>query len=1115
MLQHANLNASNRTFLAAFFAAVVLGHVRIAESFFDYHLNLEDLKDSHKPATLAAKSGSQDMLDLMIQEKCDVNTHDEKGWNALHFASFYGHYQIIDRLIESHVSAEASTLKKETPLLLAVKGSHFAVVEKLLRSDNDGSLMSVVDERKERSVHHVARSGQMEIFNLLSSYDAKFAEENSFGWQPLHIATAYGHLPLLKELLQRKADNIEEILGLPSVKRDQTHKIVEEGYSAEARWPYPGSSPLHLACEYGHYEIAKHLISQGAKLDAVCNEGWQPLHHATYIGSSKLVELLLESGANPHAKTNEGLRALALPFCTSGAPIPEEDKESIRRQLGEAMDRVKKVKPKGFKMPLKKASSSSSTVEDKHNLVRAATFSIDRVSKSSAAETKATTRSPNPNSTGSKTSGLRRPVAQHHPHTSPLPQVRSPISQDSPIPNVSTSMEQIDPPESHTPVKPDLERSDSHASKAQVVASAAEASPDANIPLVATSTDPQETGSHDPKSKSSESTANHTLEISSQSHQDANTDTTKEPNAVSSTEQASHNGNDNLKRVDSHTSDANVVSNTTEQPLKTISKIDETPDPQKPKRKSVSSTKDQPSKAKGSVTENDDLCKEKPKAADSTTDQPSNVQQEETPDFTVAITQDAEKSVMTRQKAQRLMSRGFKKARMGLDVLQRTEMVTSEVLTTIDDGIHDIQETEEKDIETRVSTDSKNAKSVLETEKHISTEVAIKTKRRPLGLSRLKSGMDALQKTESIASDVLIVINNGIQDTQGESSSIRRSIDSKASSTVTNTEKQISTQVVVKKKAVKKDVPQKDVAKESAAKEDTTKEGTTRKDTAKASTSKKDTTKEAVLKDDAPKKEKSKRSLGLSRLKSGLDTLQKTEALASDVLTLVSDTLPDQNTLVKSVTESTITGFASTTNPQASSSAHPQKKKAIRGLTRMTTGFDKGMTGLGNLGNKTMVIGNKTLEMGNKGLNQGLEFGAKGLDLGIQGLEVTKQGFDIVQGLEVGNLGLGGLGGLGSRGVGRKGWKGAKKAMGGKGKGKGKAIEGGVGGGLVGEAVGGMAGNAIAGAGVGGDEGDEKDDEEEEEEGDEDDDDEDDDDDDDDGDAFSMDGFDEFGSSDF
>lgn len=416
MLDQSQLNASNMTFLTAFFAAVEHSHVQIAESFFSRGLKLQELrKDFHKPLTLAAKSGCLAMVELMIQEKCDVNARDEDGWNALHIASYHGNYQVIERLFASGVSTRAITVRKETALLLAVKRNHFAVAERLLRSDNDSSLVSAEDEQGQQAIHHVVRVGSLEVFNLLMSNGGKINVNNSIGWQPLHIATAYGHLALVERLLQQGA-NTEEKLGSSAIKKSQTHKMVEAGYWAEARWPYVGSRPLHLACEYGHEQIANLLISKGAKIETSCGEGWQPLHHAAFFGCSSLVETLLQGGANPHAPTNEGKTASTLGFCTTGAPIPREETERIQNLLREAMDKVKK--PKNFKVTLKKAS----TVNEKNNLLRAVTFSIMAVSRPPIHKAKTSAQIVDPASTRSDSaSSLHRPRLSHLPYSSPLP----------------------------------------------------------------------------------------------------------------------------------------------------------------------------------------------------------------------------------------------------------------------------------------------------------------------------------------------------------------------------------------------------------------------------------------------------------------------------------------------------------------------------------------------------------------------------------------------------------------------------------------------------------------------------------------------------------------------
>lgn len=65
-----------------------------------------------------------------------------------------------------------------------------------------------------------------------------------------------------------------------------------------------GFTPLHIACVYGHFELARLLLEAGADIEAKTKNGYMALHLAAQYGHRLIIDLLLEHGAPPDALTN-------------------------------------------------------------------------------------------------------------------------------------------------------------------------------------------------------------------------------------------------------------------------------------------------------------------------------------------------------------------------------------------------------------------------------------------------------------------------------------------------------------------------------------------------------------------------------------------------------------------------------------------------------------------------------------------------------------------------------------------------------------------------------------------------------------------------------------------
>lgn len=89
---------------------------------------------------------------------------------------------------------------------------------------------------------------------------------------------------------------------------EEVRKLMTSGAPFTTDWL--GTSPLHLAAQYGHVETAEVLLRAGISRDARTKVERTPLHVAAQEGHLEIVELLLKHGADIEAKDMLKMTAL-------------------------------------------------------------------------------------------------------------------------------------------------------------------------------------------------------------------------------------------------------------------------------------------------------------------------------------------------------------------------------------------------------------------------------------------------------------------------------------------------------------------------------------------------------------------------------------------------------------------------------------------------------------------------------------------------------------------------------------------------------------------------------------------------------------------------------------
>ena len=235
----------------------------------------------------AVKEKDIEIIELIIKRGVDVNAlvthvgrHRRTDKNPLHWASEYGHTEIVKVLLEA--GAEVNT---------------------------PDTLYDEDDPYNDRtSLHYAAYFGHKNVAKLLIDNGADVNVKDTFNKTPLHVVaedrrwTTIWHTAIAELLITNGAD-------------------------VDAKTKYDNITPLHNAIRYEHTDMARELIKAGADVNAKDREWDTPLHLAAQKGNTELARLLIDKGADVNAKyKNDVNGALNQVFSYSGFSVIATEK---------------------------------------------------------------------------------------------------------------------------------------------------------------------------------------------------------------------------------------------------------------------------------------------------------------------------------------------------------------------------------------------------------------------------------------------------------------------------------------------------------------------------------------------------------------------------------------------------------------------------------------------------------------------------------------------------------------------------------------------------------------------------------------------------------------------
>jgi ankyrin repeat protein len=292
----------------------------------------------------------------------DVNAAQADGTTALHWAAYHDDAETVTLLLRAGANADAVNRFGVPPLAQACKNGNAAIVKLLLEAGADANATM---KGEETVLMLAARSGNAEAVKALLARGADPKARERLGQTALMWAAAEGHTAVDLALIEFGADlnatldsgftpfffavregRLDTVRALLAAGID-VNKMLQRPEGAGRRGGgggprrAPSTSPLLLAVENGHFELAIALIDAGADPNDV-RTGFTPLHlvaavrkpdsndlndGAPAVGAGRLSSLdfvreIVKRGANVNSRLPrgaQGLRGTSSRIATEGA----------------------------------------------------------------------------------------------------------------------------------------------------------------------------------------------------------------------------------------------------------------------------------------------------------------------------------------------------------------------------------------------------------------------------------------------------------------------------------------------------------------------------------------------------------------------------------------------------------------------------------------------------------------------------------------------------------------------------------------------------------------------------------------------------------------------------